>query len=274
MAIRPLPTANTLQRRCHGFTLIELLVVISIIALLVSILLPALAKSRLSAWRIQCAAQLRQVGYGHLNYAEDYQGWFPSTHWVSQAGIGTDATTNIDPLSWYGNNENLLLCPDTEWFGPPIGTHSYGPSFWGITLGGIKMRWTAYRFTAARGTNTSGYTFYGLHRSSGHPTPNDNRISPVIPRLQMAGQTITDSANGWVHYMHEPSEMPLAFDGRSNTNTIWSPYTGTLNAYFSNNHAQLGGANIAFLDGHVKWGDQTNDPLRVSTYGSSWMRWE
>lgn len=71
-----------------GFTLIELLVVISIIALLVSILLPALSKARENAKRTQCASNLHFIGIGLSTYAADrVEGNMPPSIFESTASI-------------------------------------------------------------------------------------------------------------------------------------------------------------------------------------------
>ena len=66
------------RRRTEGaFTLVELLVVIGIIALLISILLPALGKARKSAQRVACSAKLHQMMLAAGLHANDHHGYYP-----------------------------------------------------------------------------------------------------------------------------------------------------------------------------------------------------
>lgn len=64
-----------------GFTLIELLVVIAVIALLISMLLPALSKARKTARAAVCISNLKQFGVAHSSYAADFQNRIPIYTW-------------------------------------------------------------------------------------------------------------------------------------------------------------------------------------------------
>lgn len=66
------------RRNRSGFTLVELLVVIGIIALLVSILMPALGAARKQSLSIKCLANVRSLAASAIMYGNDNKGWFPT----------------------------------------------------------------------------------------------------------------------------------------------------------------------------------------------------
>src|SRR4051794_27477494 len=67
----------TTRRPARAFTLVELLVVIGIIALLISILMPSLAKARKAANTVKCAANLRSIMQAVHMYASQNKDYFP-----------------------------------------------------------------------------------------------------------------------------------------------------------------------------------------------------
>ncbi len=102
-----------------GFTLVELLVVIAIIALLLSILMPSLAKARSMALRLKCAHNLKQINLAvnmYLNGNEDTypcaQDPLPTGYWL---WMGRGWRSFVEPyLSTRINKDNpsVLLCPE------------------------------------------------------------------------------------------------------------------------------------------------------------------
>src|SRR5215207_4181929 len=88
-----------------AFTLVELLVVIGIIALLISILLPALSRARANAMRVKCAAQLRQIGVATHIYANNNKGWIPPMHMEGTKST-TPPTVGQEVYDLYGTGTN------------------------------------------------------------------------------------------------------------------------------------------------------------------------
>jgi prepilin-type N-terminal cleavage/methylation domain-containing protein len=113
--------------RGRGFTLIELLVVIAIIAVLVSILLPALSKARLTAQSLACSINLKGLGQGLHAYALDYKGriWesggnTPFRFWHVQPTNPTQPASGANParpgpaFTYLSNVDKIFECPTNK----------------------------------------------------------------------------------------------------------------------------------------------------------------
>ncbi len=116
----PLPRAASL-----AFTLIELLVVIAVIGILAAMLLPALARGKASAWRADCASNLRQLGLASQMYWDDNNGncfqWYEGVtnngelYWFGWLGTGPEGQRPVDlsagVLYRYLAASKVRLCP-------------------------------------------------------------------------------------------------------------------------------------------------------------------
>lgn len=106
--------SNPTGRRLRAFTLVELLVVLGIIASLIAMLLPTLARARAGANRTVCLSNIRQLGNAILMYCADYRGYFPTcAYWASPPAY---VYYPDDWIHWQANRD-----PDDSAVAPYVG---------------------------------------------------------------------------------------------------------------------------------------------------------
>lgn len=249
---------SRVQSRPVGFTLIELLVVISIIALLIALLLPALGHARATAVTTQCASNMRQMHIGWEMYAQDWDGWGPENWWSSSNNLATGQDYASD---YWSDPEAIFICPDTH-------AMAYD-------------RHSTYHVGAHHSNRiyTSIITFFGTGNRGASPWFNwwsqvshwHRGVTPVVPNRDFLGRLVNaPDGSGREAYIPPPSETAYGFDaGRPDReNRGWLHFGGD-SVDIPGNHLQLDRSNFVYWDGHVQ--AYSYDELEV--LNSGWRHW-
>ena len=242
--------------RRKGFTLVELLVVIGIIALLISILLPALNRAREQAKRIKCASNLRQMGQGMAMYINEWK-YYPGAYELD-SGTGKPYAIWPTRLRLYMSGEkDPFNCPSQEmwshWqsdtggsataaeegngYNPGEGllyktgvAFSYGYNDWGCSVTQPAPPTTM----RGLGGDQWAYSANGINYADGHRLLKASRVKVAAEMIAIAD----NHPNGDWDYNLDPTSVG------SKTELPGDVHDG--------------GANVLFCDGHVDWYPQVD----------------
>ncbi|MBT5708702.1 MAG: type II secretion system protein [Verrucomicrobia bacterium] len=155
------------KRSILAFTLIELLVVVAIIAILASLLLPALASAKEAGRGIVCLSNLRQVGQASYLYSDDHEEHFPSFREWLYSKQGDLKTGTLYP---YLESEQVYSCPTDK-----------------IELASKRKTSTTGRATRGRNSSHDRNYSFGMNCGICHSTKISTFQEPSSTMLYMEG---------------------------------------------------------------------------------------
>lgn len=267
----------------RAFTLVELLVVIGIIALLISMLLPALKRAREHAQSVACLSNLRQVVLAIQTYATDHHGLMlcrddtSGSNWlwgpVLTGGYLQSTAAKwpgSDPMksTYFGLDNRALICPtfppgdglfaeagvQVQSWGAWAGTASYG------------LRYARSPYTASAG-NISNWWGNGGNYIKIHDVGNSKAVFWKLSAIRgsadypLVGDTSTDEKGNGVFIQTNWWAVNSGACQRSGSKTRLL------------HERHLGRTNIAFADGHAESADRGRiyDSLRLSHPGQTFQ---
>ena len=237
-----------------AFTLVELLVVISIIALLLSILMPSLRLARNQAQSVVCKSYLKQIGFGTILFAEEHNGVVP-TFAATETSMPSGAQLPVSYKVWYnwiGLLEPSITGKPLDEIGIYKQTSGYSEKIWWCPSDRVSRKNTEHPWWGgiSYGINVSlynrpGYPAYGPDETHKDGVKLYSLKSPSC-RIYVSEHGKSLTLPDIPHFMYVPVVAPAGPSARTFEDYIVNSYFGAPGNY----HPRI--SNSVFADCHVE----------------------